>query len=218
MLPAGGICRDFIQRHFYFPEIIRIFEQLQINNTKKSKQKKVKVHYINDIKSEVTMKKLFIFPMIIGIIFVCGCKTEPKTIINKEKEKQAIKLVLEKYALANENQDMNLIEDIWCPSDQIVSFGTEGDEKHIGFGDIKSAVQKQFNVFSNTFISYRDQIIGLNEDGNTAWFSEIINYNFIYEGKAHQFEGIRYTGVLVKKDGKWKLVQTHMSIPAEPIK
>ncbi len=158
------------------------------------------------------MKKLFYFFVIIGIVQISACDDGHEK-VDKSKEIEAIKLVLEKYALANENQDIGLIEDIWCPSESIVSFGTEGDEKHIGFKEIKRAVQNQFDNFTDTFISYRDQIIEVNEKGNTAWFSEIINYNFILDGQAHSFEGLRYTGVLVKKDGKWKLVQTHMSVP-----
>jgi ketosteroid isomerase-like protein len=161
------------------------------------------------------MKSLFYFVFLTGIITFAGCQPKPPK-VDFEKEREAIKLVLEKYALANENQNMDFIEEIWSPSESIVSFGTEGDEKLVGFSEIKSAIQKQFDTFTNTYISYRDQIIEINETGNTAWFSEIVNYNFILDGKAHTFEGLRYTGVLVKKDGKWKLVQTHMSVPYTP--
>jgi ketosteroid isomerase-like protein len=111
---------------------------------------------------------------------------------------------------------MAMIEEIWCPSEQIVSFGTVSTEKMVGWSEIKQAVERQFGRFSDTFISYRDQIIQINETGNTAWFSEIINYNFIMDGEAHSYEGLRYSGVLVKKDGKWLLVQTHMSVPEPP--
>lgn len=159
-------------------------------------------------------KALLIFPVLIMLV-LAGCNQQAEQ-VDFKKEKEAIKLVLEKYALANENQDMRLIEDIWYPSDRIVSFGTESDEKLVGFAQIKSAVQNQFESFKNTYISYRDQIIEINDDGNTAWFSEIINYNFILDGEAHSYEGLRYTGVLVKKDGEWKLVQTHMSVPVLP--
>lgn len=158
------------------------------------------------------MKKVFYPLLLISMALLIGCANESKQ-VDKTKEVAAIKLVLEKYALANENEDMGLIEDIWCPSESIVSFGTEGGEKHVGFKEIKKAVQNQFDSFSDTYISYRDQIVEINETGNTAWFSEIINYNFILNGEANSFEGLRYTGMLVKKDGKWKLVQTHMSVP-----
>ncbi len=154
--------------------------------------------------------------VILAMVVAGGCNKKTRSNTDIAKEKEAIKLVLEKYALANENQDMALIEDIWYPSEHIVSFGTESDEKLVGWDEIKRAVEKQFQNFSNTYISYHDQIIEVNDEGNTAWFSEIMNYNFILNGEAHSYEGLRYTGVLVKKDGKWKLVQTHISIPAQP--
>jgi len=163
------------------------------------------------------MKKnvLLIF---VSALVLFGCTPEKQEIVNIQQEKDAIKLVLEKYAIANENQDMDMIEDIWCPSERIVSFGTVSGEKMVGWQSIKNAVESQFSRFSDTFISYRDQIIEINDAGNTAWFSEIINYNFIMDGEAHSYEGLRYTGVLVKKDGKWLLVQTHMSVPERPKK
>jgi hypothetical protein len=43
----------------------------------------------------------------------------------------------------------------------------------------------------------------------------VLDYNFIYMGEDMSFEGIRFTGVLEKKDGKWKLVQGHLSVPYE---
>ena len=41
-------------------------------------------------------------------------------------------------------------------------------------------------------------------------------FNFVFEEKAMTFEGIRFTGVMRKIDGKWRLVQQHLSIPAVP--
>ena len=75
------------------------------------------------------MKNLFYSLVIICMALAISCDSGHKK-VDKDKETKAIKLVLENYALANENQDMGLIEDIWCPSESIVSFGTEGDEKH----------------------------------------------------------------------------------------
>lgn len=162
------------------------------------------------------MKKEFLLFIIGIIVIMSACNQGEKVVVDKQKEIEAVKLVLEKYALANENQDINMIEEIWCPSDSIVSIGTESGEILRGFSHIRKAVENQFETFSNTFISYRDQIITISKDGNTAWFSEIINYNFILNDQARQYEGLRYTGVLVKKEGKWKLVQTHISVPVVP--
>ncbi|MBN2236574.1 MAG: nuclear transport factor 2 family protein, partial [Bacteroidales bacterium] len=83
-----------------------------------------------------------------------------------------------------------------------------------GWEEIKAAVKKQFSSFNETLISITDQSIWLNEDATVSWFFEELNYNFVYEGKAMTFKGIRFTGVMLKEAGEWKMVQQHMSIPA----
>jgi len=162
------------------------------------------------------MKKNYWYFTFIGLILLTACNQEVNR-VDPIKEKEAIKLVLEKYVIANESQDISKIEEIWYPSEEIVSFGTEKGEKLLGISKIKNAVQSQFAKFKNTYISVHDQTINVSEDGNTAWFSEIVNYNFILNDSAHVYEGLCYTGVMNKIDGKWKLVMTHMSIPISPL-
>ena len=63
-----------------------------------------------------------------------------------------------------------------------------------------------------------ENIEGLNAEqdkicGNTAWFAESLNYNFMYDGEARSYEGMRFTGVLTKVDGNWRFVQAHLSLP-----
>jgi ketosteroid isomerase-like protein len=162
------------------------------------------------------MTKNILFLTVIALLFAGCVKPIQEEAVDLEKEKAAIKFVLEKYVTANESQDIAIIEEIWCPSESIVSFGTESGEKLVGIEAIRKAVQRQFNTFTDTYISKRDQIIELNPTGNTAWFSQIVNYNFIHNGTPYAYEGLRYTGVLVKREGKWKLVQTHMSVAEKP--
>jgi ketosteroid isomerase-like protein len=162
------------------------------------------------------MKKICFYFSVFSLLLTSAC-TQQVDKADLLKEKDAIKLVLEKYVIANESQDISKIEEIWYPSEEIVSFGTEKDEKLVGISKIKEAVQSQFTRFKNTYISVHDQTIDVSEDGNTAWFAEIINYNFILNDSAHVYEGLCYTGVMNKKDGKWKLVMTHMSVPIKPL-
>jgi len=76
-------------------------------------------------------------------------------------------------------------------------------------------MSRQFDEFENTLINISDQKIKISKDGNTAWFSEVLDYNFIYLGEDMSFEGIRFTGVMEKREGSWKLVQGHLSVPYE---
>lgn len=163
------------------------------------------------------MNKLVL--VIISALLIGGCNQvnqENTPEVNLELEKEKVALVLEKYVIANEKQDIHLVKEVWAMDPDIVVFGTNSDETLIGWETIKSAVNRQFSAFEETYISVRDQIITVNETGNTAWFSEVVNYNYIYQGEAVQFEGLRFTGVLSKKDGEWYIVQSHMSIPGSP--
>ena len=159
-----------------------------------------------------------LFLLLSGVLLAscCNDKTQTTEVVDIEKEKEKVALVLEKYVIANEKQEIELVQEIWAQDTDIVVFGTNSDEKIIGREAIGKAIQRQFNSFDETYISVRDQIIKVNETGNTAWFSEIVNYNYVYNGNAVQFEGLRFTGVLEKRGDDWFIVQSHMSIPGSP--
>lgn len=133
----------------------------------------------------------------------------------RNEEEAKVLLVLEKYIIASETQNLQLIEDIFATDEPIVVFGTEAGEKILGWPDLKNAYRRQFNSFKDTYISARDQIVRINETGNTAWVSQMLNYNFLLEGVSKKFEGVRFTGVMIKKNGQWKLVQLHLSMPMQ---
>lgn len=131
----------------------------------------------------------------------------------KSDDKEKILEVLEKYIVANETQNIKLMEEIWAVNEDIEAFGTAAGERLRGWDAIRKVFIHQFNTFTDTYISARDQIVHVDDSGNVAWFSQIINYNYLLEGVQKKNEGIRYTGVLKKIDGKWKLVQIHLSLP-----
>ncbi len=156
------------------------------------------------------MKKLLFVLMIPLMFSLHSC--EKKCDIAEETGK--VQMLLERYIIANETKDIDLVHQIWAPDADIVVFGTDGDEKLIGWEAIKSAVLVQFESFEEVYISTYDQKIKINSHGNTGWFSEIVDYNYTFDGKAYSYEGIRFTGVVEKRGDDWYVVQSHMSIPA----
>ncbi len=160
------------------------------------------------------MKKFFIIVLVGFVILSCNNQTKKmNTEVDLDEEKEKVALVLEKYVIANEKQDIILVHDIWAAEPDIAVFGTNSDEQLIGWEAIKSTMEKQFNSFEDTYIAIHDQIINVDKTGQIAWFSEIVNYNYIYQGESMQFEGLRFTGVLKKFGEDWLIVQSHMSIP-----
>lgn len=163
------------------------------------------------------MNKLRLLLSSFILIGIVGCQPKGETCpeVDVEKELSNIRSVLEQYELARENEDFATVEQIWASDNEIVLFGTEGDEQMVGIDEIRKAMSRQFEELENTLINISEQKIHLSKDGNIAWFSEVLDYNFIYEGENMTFEGIRFTGVMEKRDGQWKLVQGHISVPYE---
>ena len=153
--------------------------------------------------------------ILIFLLFViAGCNRCPQQNDLTVDEEQ-IENMLEKYMIAVENEDYLSIEKMWDTGDSTMMLGTDSHERLMGWQKIQQAYRKQFSLISETFVSVQDQYIRVNCTGNTAWFSQRMNYNFIYDSIAHSFEGIRFTGVIVKnKDNEWKMVQGHISVPA----
>ncbi len=162
------------------------------------------------------MKNLLIIGLVAVVLISCNKADNKKITFDPVKEKEKVALVLEKYVIANEKQNLNLIKEVWASKPDILVFGTNSDETIIGWEAIRDALKEQFKNIEDTYISVRDQKIEVNETGNTAWFSEFVNYNYIYRGKPVKYEGLRFTGVLEKIDDEWLIVQSHMSIPGSP--
>jgi len=158
--------------------------------------------------------KTISYLFMLSIMVVAMSCNEVATKADCEDDKEAIGNLLENYILANENQDFDLIESIWADDDDIILYGTASDERLMGWENINNAITEQFSLITDTYISSSNQFIKLNCTGNTAWFAETLNYNYMYKDVAHSYEGMRFTGVVERIDGNWVLVQAHLSLPA----
>lgn len=170
------------------------------------------------------MKKSILILLPLIFLLITACDNAPKeTLFEKEKKAQIdlakeeakVTELLDLLASSTESGNIEMIEKIWLPSEDVVLIGTENDEKLVGWSQIKEAITGQASSFEETLISITDQNVWFDRDARTAWFFEELNYNFIYNNKAMSLDGIRFTGVLYKTDeGEWKLVQGHLSMPA----
>ena len=159
------------------------------------------------------MKLFCLFTLSLTLFLFSSCDEMSVKKVDKAAETIAVEDVLESYILANETQDFALIEKIWAPNTDIILYGTDLHERLMGWTNIRNAIRTQFKLIEETYISASDQYIKISEDGNTAWFAETLNYNFVFKGEARAYSDLRFTGVLVKMDGDWRFVQAHLSLP-----
>jgi len=159
------------------------------------------------------MKNLLTILIAFLTLFTLSCSDCDKK-LNIVDETIAIEQLLENYIIANETQDFDLVQSIWSAESDIILYGTDSHERLMGWTNIRKAIKSQFTQIDNTYISASDQFIKLNCNGTTAWFAETLNYNFMFNGEAKKYEGLRFTGVVEKIEDEWKIVQAHLSVPA----
>jgi ketosteroid isomerase-like protein len=88
-----------------------------------------------------------------------------------------------------------------------VKFGVEEVKKDTGFW-----ASPDFKAIRHEL---RDLKINFSRGGDVAWFFCYLDDINEWKGEPANWEDARWTGVLEKRDGKWRVVQQHFSFPTE---
>ena len=94
----------------------------------------------------------------------------------------------------------------------MVTFGTDASERWDGWDELQKSVKDQFKAFNILNVNRKNQKLKLSNSGEVAWFSEIVDWEFLVDGKLESVNDIRYTGVMEYRDGKWLIVHFHCSV------
>jgi hypothetical protein len=71
--------------------------------------------------------------------------------------------------------------------------------------------------FKATGLDIRDMRIDISHQGDTAWWSCILDDLYEWEGRPGAWKDTRWTGVLEKVKGKWRIVQMHFSFASDKV-
>ncbi|UCD21714.1 MAG: nuclear transport factor 2 family protein [Chloroflexota bacterium] len=126
-------------------------------------------------------------------------------------EQQIIKALHDSFGWAL-TKDRVLFESVFARDDDFFTY----------FPDSKSTVQgwQQFEKFLEDWMDPRSKANGYNirnlrlvisKTGDVAWFSALVDDEGEFDGKPWGARDIRWTGVLEKRSGGWKICQQHMS-------
>ncbi len=156
------------------------------------------------------MKNFNIFVLGTVLLIISSCTQK----IDIEAEKAKVNKVLDQVIQVMETEDMDLLSDLFAHDPNMVCIGTDAGEWITGWEALKTVMQEQFAATENSKLAVKDRIIKVHDSGKVAWFAEIIDWNMISEGKKIKMEGLRGTGVLVKQNANWVVIQLHYSLPA----
>lgn len=128
--------------------------------------------------------------------------------------KEEIKHIIEQFFKAMDTQDYELLSEMLAHDDQMVHIGTDEDEIWKGWNELHTATLEQFKNLEYYRAEIRDLQINLSAKATVAWYSHLLNARIKSNGELTEWQDARFTGVLEKRQNQWKLVQTHVSLPA----
>jgi len=136
-----------------------------------------------------------------------------KPSIDVDAEKEAVKAVLERYIQAFQTRNKQEVAEVYAHDDDLIVFGSNPSDRRVGWKMTQAYIEKYFSSVDRIEIKLKDQRIKVHRSGEAAWFSEVLHWREIEQGKSFVIDGLRITGVLEKRDGRWFVVQLHASGP-----
>lgn len=146
--------------------------------------------------------------LIVSIIIANSCTTNCRNGELQEVEKTINNV----FGWAVE-KDFNLFYSSIANDSNFISV-TPGNRVKFGFNEVKKDSSfwgsPDFKALSHEI---KDLKITFSKHGDVAWFFCYVNDYNTWKGEPANWENVRWTGVLEKRDGKWKVVQQHFSWP-----
>ena len=105
-----------------------------------------------------------------------------------------------------------LFESIFAKDENFFTFYPDSKSTVTGWNQFEKFLDNWMDP-RNTAINYdiRDLRLVISQSSDVAWFSAIVDDNGEWDGKPWSSKDVRWTGVLEKRNGKWVIVQQHMS-------
>ncbi|MCJ7564110.1 MAG: nuclear transport factor 2 family protein [Candidatus Aminicenantes bacterium] len=133
--------------------------------------------------------------------------------IDIDTEKAAVKAVLERYIKAFQTRNREGVAEVYAHDEDLVVFGSNPLDRRVGWKMTQAYIDKYFTSVDRIEIGLKDQRIKVHRSGEAAWFSEVLSWKEVEKGKTFVIEGLRISGVLERRDGRWVIVQLHASGP-----
>ncbi len=127
-------------------------------------------------------------------------------------EEAAARAVVDMWEQMWLNEDIALFDEAFAHDPDMVIFGTDEAEYWVGYEAARESLGYQLEVFEDTESTTRNQVVKVHESGEVAWFSQMMDFE-VTSGQERVEVTAWFSGVLEKRNGGWKIVQFHASVP-----
>lgn len=154
------------------------------------------------------MKKLFSIAMILmaEALFMISCTTKT---VDIDAEKAEISKIIDAYCKTINDDDLELVNEIWSHGDEVSFIGPSG--RYSTYNEIRdNFVHGVFGV-NFTKRNLQKEELSITVYGDAAW----AEFNWVFDatrndGSPHNTKG-RESQFFHKENGQWKLVHIHYS-------
>ncbi|MDD5264549.1 MAG: nuclear transport factor 2 family protein [Candidatus Bipolaricaulis sp.] len=135
-------------------------------------------------------------------------------------EKTAIAEVIRNSILWALTKDVAMQQDTMAHDEDLFILWTGSTHMTSGWKEHEKSFETLMDPrFQAVRTEVRDLVIHLSRSGDVAWYSATLDDVVSWDGKVSRFgEGLRWTGVLEKRDGRWVIVQMHASLAVDKVR
>lgn len=152
------------------------------------------------------LKRVLGLVLVFAVVFAGAAlagKADPQT----EKE---VKDFLDRYSKAYGNKDVEAIMLLIAPDSDVAFVDSDSERPVQGPALIKSAYEREFSQVKAASIKFPWVSVG--SKGDVAWVTAQCLAD-VDTGEGRMTVPAHWTAVLEKRNGKWLLVQSHLSFP-----
>ena len=152
--------------------------------------------------------------MLLGGCAVMAQKFDP--VAEKAKVEEVIKNSI-RWAVA---KDTTLLYNCFVHDSSLFYFSPDNAGTVKGFDQFKKLTEEFFMdpAFKAISSDFKEMRVELSRSGDCAWWSCFLDDFNEYNGRPANWNNVRWTGVLEKIDGEWKIRQMHFSYSYEAMK
>jgi ketosteroid isomerase-like protein len=151
----------------------------------------------------------------IATLFLISCGTKEENVKNENDELKLIEQTIRNTIGWAKNKDIKMLYEIIANDSNFLEVSPEGRVTK-GFENFKKNETFWMNPdFKAIRYEIRDLKITVSKSGEVAWWYCILDDINEWKGKSANWENTRWTGVVEKREGKWKVVQQHFSFAVE---
>ncbi|MGQ1786671.1 MULTISPECIES: nuclear transport factor 2 family protein [unclassified Saccharicrinis] len=132
--------------------------------------------------------------------------------VMKSQQKKDVALVLDSLLLSQEKGDFALFSSCFANQEDVVHIGTDLDEYWESRSNFMNHMKHMVDRRKGLKIMSDNTRIQISDIGDTAWYTQLIDTSIETKGDPFRLEGFRHSGVMVKNNGEWKIVQSHISV------